>query len=334
MIELCRQIKSDSVAIIGMCKNAGKTTVLNELISGMPDITLGLTSIGRDGESTDVATITPKPDVYVREGTVFATASKMLAYCDTTLEILDTSGISTALGEVIYAKAKSDGNIQIAGASTVDGLCKIHSQMKSFGIDKAIFDGAVSRKSLSVPSLCDELILCSGASYSPSLSKTVCDTAYIAKLFCLDVCPRPQNINNITDKFVVVSEECISFSELWEFFEYLKRNKSNISSVYIKGAVTDTILKSIFESGIRNSLIIADDPCKILASYEMFTKCCIRDIKFNVLEKARLCAITVNPYSAYGYSYEGQMLFDEVCKRVEGYNIPVFDVKGGLYFEN
>ena len=36
--------------------------------------TLGLTSIGRDGESTDVVTGTEKPGIFVREGTLIATA--------------------------------------------------------------------------------------------------------------------------------------------------------------------------------------------------------------------------------------------------------------------
>ena len=40
-----------SLSIIGMCKNAGKTTVLNKLIAELNEsrARLGLTSIGRDG---------------------------------------------------------------------------------------------------------------------------------------------------------------------------------------------------------------------------------------------------------------------------------------------
>lgn len=54
------------VSIIGMEKNVGKTTVLNQLIEdiGMKKI-VGLTSIGRDGEDTDVVTNTHKPRIYV-----------------------------------------------------------------------------------------------------------------------------------------------------------------------------------------------------------------------------------------------------------------------------
>ena len=69
-----------SLSIIGMCKNAGKTTVLNSILSemGATGKTLGLTSIGRDGESVDVVTQTHKPGIYVRDGTLIATALEML----------------------------------------------------------------------------------------------------------------------------------------------------------------------------------------------------------------------------------------------------------------
>ncbi|MFR6085879.1 MAG: hypothetical protein ACLUIX_00750 [Oscillospiraceae bacterium] len=59
-----------TMSIVGMCKNAGKTTMLNWMLHhDRLQGTLGLTSIGRDGESTDVVTGTEKPGIFVREGT-------------------------------------------------------------------------------------------------------------------------------------------------------------------------------------------------------------------------------------------------------------------------
>ena len=57
-----------SVSIIGMCKNAGKTTVLNRLIQELSHSgqVLALTSIGRDGEDKDLVTGTKKPGIYDR----------------------------------------------------------------------------------------------------------------------------------------------------------------------------------------------------------------------------------------------------------------------------
>ena len=98
--QLLRQLHSvKTMSIVGMCKNAGKTTMLNWLLEqGRLQGVLGLTSIGRDGESTDVVTGTEKPGIFVREGTLIATAQDMLRLGDITKEILMTTGIPTPLG--------------------------------------------------------------------------------------------------------------------------------------------------------------------------------------------------------------------------------------------
>ena len=99
-----------TMSIVGMCKNAGKTTVLNWILQNTGrERVLGLTSIGRDGESTDVVTGTEKPSIFVPEGTLIATAKDMLRLGDVTKEIMATTGIPTPLGEVVVMRARSDG---------------------------------------------------------------------------------------------------------------------------------------------------------------------------------------------------------------------------------
>ena len=109
--ELIRRLnETKTMSIVGMCKNAGKTTMLNWLLTaGHLRGTLGLTSIGRDGESTDVVTGTEKPGIFVREGTLIATAKDMLRLGDVTKEILMTTGIPTPLGGALYHHAAAVG---------------------------------------------------------------------------------------------------------------------------------------------------------------------------------------------------------------------------------
>ena len=112
-----------TMSIVGMCKNAGKTTVLNWILQNTGrERVLGLTSIGRDGESTDVVTGTEKPSIFVPEGTLIATAKDMLRLGDVTKEIMATTGIPTPLGEVVVMRARSDGYVQIAGPSITTQL--------------------------------------------------------------------------------------------------------------------------------------------------------------------------------------------------------------------
>ena len=176
-----------SLSIIGMCKNAGKTTVLNRILSEMQETgkTLGLTSIGRDGESVDVVTQTHKPGIYVREGTLIATAVEMLKYCDISREIVGTTGFPTPLGEVVLVRARSDGNVQLAGPSITAQLAKLAGTFFSLGADVAIVDGALSRKTLCAPAVSEATVLCTGASYSRDIDTVIEDTAFATTLLTL-----------------------------------------------------------------------------------------------------------------------------------------------------
>lgn len=42
------------------------------------DESIALTSIGRDGERSDLVTNTKKPEIFVYDGTIIATAEKLL----------------------------------------------------------------------------------------------------------------------------------------------------------------------------------------------------------------------------------------------------------------
>jgi hypothetical protein len=165
--ELLQQLHTvKTMSIVGMCKNAGKTTVLNWLLanSGRERI-LGLTSIGRDGESTDVVTGTEKPSIFVPAGTLIATAKDMLRLGDITMEVLMTTGIPTPIGEVVIVRARSDGYVQLAGPSITTQLKTVSRNFFELGAEQSVIDGALGRKSLGARAVAEGVILCTGASY-------------------------------------------------------------------------------------------------------------------------------------------------------------------------
>ena len=95
--------KYKTLSIVGMAKNAGKTTALNFLIEEAMDegIVLGITSTGRDGETQDLVTGTEKPRVYLDQGTLVSVPSQLFGLADAGLEILRRTKYSTAIGELL-----------------------------------------------------------------------------------------------------------------------------------------------------------------------------------------------------------------------------------------
>ncbi|MCI7342919.1 MAG: hypothetical protein MSH33_03115, partial [Fusobacterium necrophorum] len=165
------------ISIIGMEKNVGKTTLLNQLILDIADQkTLALTSIGRDGEEVDVVTSTHKPKIFVYPGTIVATARDCLANCDITKEILYTTNFTTPMGNIVVVRAITGGYVDIAGPSYNKQIKEILNIMESFGAEISIVDGALGRKSSAIGEVTDATVLATGAAFSLDMSKVIEET--------------------------------------------------------------------------------------------------------------------------------------------------------------
>lgn len=296
-----------TLSIVGMCKNAGKTTMLNWLLTGGHlQGTLGLTSIGRDGESTDVVTGTEKPGIFVREGTLIATAKDMLRLGDVTKEILMTTGIPTPLGEVVIMRARSAGFVQLAGPSITTQLKAVSEAFFTLGADKSVIDGALGRKSLGARAVAEGVILCTGASYHMSMDKVIADTAHIYRLMNL---PRAETLPP-------------------EAGGDLAKCVKEHGGALIGGALTDTMVLPLLRSGVlRNCRLVVKDPSKVLLSADTLDKLAARQVALETEDAARTLCVTVNPVSAYGWKFDK----DEFLYRMrQAVDAPVINVKEEL----
>lgn len=318
------------VSVIGMCKNAGKTTALNQIIreSTRQGLALGLTSIGRDGESQDLVTGTQKPGIYIPDGTLVATASQLvLRHTDVTREILDTTGIFTPMGEVVIFRARSDGNVQLAGPSMTSQLARLREAFFRFGAQKVLIDGALSRKSLCSRRVTDATVLSTGASYHKNLQTVVEDTAFQCHLLSLPE-TRDEAIRRLaesdTRQTVLLTNEGAFQPEAGVTLEAALR-KTGAKTVFVGGALTDNGLKPLLMSSLplQELRIVVRDSSKILIKQDTFEKLHRRDIRLQVVDDVNLVALTVNPFSAYGMHFDPRELMEAMADRV---SIPVINV--------
>lgn len=305
---LIQQLQSvRSMSIVGMCKNAGKTTMLNWLLahSGRGRV-LGLTSIGRDGESTDVVTGTEKPSIFVPAGTLIATAKDMLWLGDVTKEILVSTGIPTPLGEVIIMRARSDGYVQLAGPSITTQLKSVSQTFFDLGAEQSIIDGALGRKSLGARQVAEGIVLCTGASYHMRMEKVIADTVSIYRIMNL---PKAQTVPAAPEGTL---EQCLKEQ----------------GEALVTGALTDSMVLPLLRAGVlRKSRLVVADPSKVLLSPDTLDKMQLREVRLETAEAARTLCITVNPVSAYGWKFDK----DEFRARLqEAVDVPVINVKEEL----
>ena len=306
--ELLRRLnETKTMSIVGMCKNAGKTTMLNWLLtSDHLRGTLGLTSIGRDGESTDVVTGTEKPGIFVKEGTLIATAKDMLRLGDVTKEILMTTGIPTPLGEVVIVRARSAGYVQLAGPSITTQLKTVSREFFELGADMSIIDGALGRKSLGARAVAEGVILCTGASYDMSMEKVVADTAHIYRLM------------NLPKAAELPPEASEGLEKCWR----------EHGAALITGALTDSMVLPLLRSGVlRGGRLVVKDPSKVLLKPDTLDKLATRNVVLETEEAARTLCVTINPVSAYGWRFDKDAFMAAMTDAVDA---PVINVKEEL----
>ncbi len=310
MIDLIKQSKV--ISIVGMGKNVGKTTTLNYLISSLPSTKIGLTSIGYDGEDIDTITNKPKPKITVLENTIFATATTLLKHTQLDFDILVETKMNTPLGEVVLVRAKSSGNVILAGPSMKSQIKEIIDLFWGYNVEKIFIDGAFGKMVSTDASLVDATILATGLAYHPNIDKIVNDTIYRAHLY------QNENLYKVQDEEVLIISDVIG-NEL----EKAKQIDSKMTN-RLNGALTDRFINEIlYNSSKRNLKFILDNPTMCFVSNEVAQKALLRNINIYFANTTKLLAITINPTSPHGLVIDSNLLKEKLASKT---NIPVFDV--------
>jgi hypothetical protein len=134
-----------TIIVVGTAKNAGKTTAFNALrASAARRGVLGaITSIGRDGEAADALDGRPKPRIRVEAGTLVALPRDLLPRSPA-LHILDL-GEASALGPMVFARARFAADCEIAGPPTARGVRATIERLRELTSEPAFVDGAIDR---------------------------------------------------------------------------------------------------------------------------------------------------------------------------------------------
>ncbi|MCK9985189.1 MAG: hypothetical protein AzoDbin1_01661 [Azoarcus sp.] len=165
---LWREIRAagmTTLAVMGMTKNTGKTVCLNHLLAQAhaQGVSVGITSIGRDGEDRDQVFFIPKPPVLVWPGSLVATARDTLLRAKVRWKQIGATGIDSPMGEILIVRALDHGEMEIAGASRSSDQHKVIAILKGCGCARVLLDGALGRSHHASPAIADGVVLATGA---------------------------------------------------------------------------------------------------------------------------------------------------------------------------
>jgi len=327
--------KCKIISIIGLAKNVSKTTTLNYIIKNLEGYRLGLTSIGRDGEKYDVITQLPKPRIFIKMGTIVATAKQSFEASEVKMEILKKTEFNTPLGEILILKALSDGLIELAGPSINKYLQEICLDLKKLGCDLILIDGAFDRRSYATPIISDATILSTGASVSEDMQNVINLTVHTIELLNLEsevdqqIIEIAQEILKKSKVGIIDSKNSIKLLDvltpLDSAREIADKLDENSKYVVIKGALTDKSIEDLMSltDKYKEITILVEDATKLFLSKKIKKKFQKKGGIIKVLNSIKVIAVTINPTSPLGYRFEKNTFLNLMKKNL---NVPVFDL--------
>jgi len=328
------------IGIVGTAKNTGKTTALTSILDSLSknEFSLGVTSIGYDGEDIDNLTFLPKPRIFLKEGVIIASSSLTFETSKIKYEILYETDIYTPLGKVIIAKVLEPGKIVLAGPNNIKDLKKIIALFKTLNTDFLFVDGAMNR--MAPMYLADKVIFSTGASRSTEIKNIVEEISLISLIFNKNIMPQ-YDINS--NCFFVKNGELLETEikslltkdDLLKLFSYRPENyekvviKNIFSSAVVKEFVQEILKKkdtyeTVFLEPFR--LLLSMNDISISEFRRMFTN----NINISFIYKPSLIAITVNSfYPKYeNFHFTAGYIDKYLLKKSvsEGVTVPVFDI--------
>ena len=325
-------LRYDSLSIVGLEKNTGKTECLKYVLDRLPVEAkrIAVTSIGIDGETVDQVTRTQKPEIVLRQGMYFGTSEMHYRQRRLVSELIDVSDESTSLGRVVTAKVLTGGKILLSGPSSASSLRRWMGEMQQrFAIDLVVIDGALSRMSSASPAVSQSMILATGAAYSANMATLVSKTAHVVDLVNLDLTTEANiarlmplekglwfidkdgNLNGL-DAVTSLSKD-IHFDGM-----------DDCRTLYVAGALVDGFLEKVRKNKtLKQVELVVRDFTKIFVTPQQFRLFLKAGGRITVLQKSKLIAVTVNPTSPSGYVLDS----DTLCGRLsEAIQLPVYDL--------
>lgn len=324
-----------TISIVGMAKNAGKTVTLNALLDEIYENgnKVGLTSIGRDGESKDIVTTTVKPMIYAYENTLIATSENLFELSEAKLEILEVTDFTTSMGRIVIGKVIHPGYVQIAGPCNNTEINLVNKKMMAYGAEYIIVDGAIDRKSTASPAITDATILSTGAVLSRDMQKVIEKTVYQVTLF---------NLKGFQGSKRAIAQEAIGAKKITLLGDDVRHLdiktalnaghtiaaalKEDTTHVIIPGSLVGKTLMDIVKNSVhyKHVTFVVRDATRIFIDYKDWIYFDKLKVKVKVMDEIKLLAVTINPSSPEGYYFDKDK-FEEELKVYLG-NLDVINV--------
>lgn len=321
------------VALVGVAKNSGKTTTLNFLLelSRAHGRRVGMVSIGIDGEDADLLIGTGKPRVHVERGELVVTARTALARSTAAVELVDTLGFESPLGEVLVGRVREEGNIYLAGLRHRGDAKAAVEALERYGAELVFIDGAYGRTMAVDAELSDGFVLSTGAVLSPDVDEVVSKTTDLVDRLTLERAEDAWQQALFDD--AEHAQRCMlggprrarrvlsSASALVALREIEQEWSGEYAAVAVPGLVSDSVLEALIAVDPPGVLLVRDGT--VIKTHDPLWRRFRRRWQVYARRMTPLLGMSINPVAVQGYGIEGAALTEALARRWP--RLPIFD---------
>ncbi|WP_202079721.1 hypothetical protein [Caldalkalibacillus salinus] len=317
------------IAVVGLAKNVGKTTVLNQLIAeaSQRHKRILITSIGVDGEQKDVWDHHQKPRIYISTGHYVATAQGLASASSAKFKVLKELKPTSPAGPVYLLQCIQAGYVKLGGTHHNEDLRHAQEVCESLGlhIDYIFVDGAYDRIASSQKRVADGFFLCTGAAVSPDLQQAREKTREVVMKWTIPEWQGPQpSAKKVAFKQKGKPWSITSYASALGHSDDIRRQVDRqTEALYIPGAWTERLVTAfkhhdppfswLMEEPSRNFLTMSSMRHWYRAGGDIFVK-----------KRSEVLALTVSPFSMQIEAQADVWLHE--MKAVAGH-LPTIDVK-------
>ncbi len=353
--------KNNMIAFVGMAKNTGKTTALNQAVKEISKAgkNLGILSYGRDGEEFDAITRKQKPSIKIPPDSYFVTAASRVVDKSELLQFVTGLQIDSPVGEINLYKSRNDLlqplEIELIGVNRTSDLERVKKLILQ-KCDFVLVDGALDRRSSALPELTKGVILSTGAVLGRNVKHIVEKTRNVLQVFNLPGLSAAY-LNNFFRKVLQGSRKDLRGFFYWgerekiikltadTSFDLTDKLKEIIQKEEIKEKMLSQeqvylVLAGAFTSGMgdffmehkdyHNFNLIVKDPTRVFIDAGEIQKLKQRkNISIKMLSTMNLLALTVNPHNPVGRDIASDKIIEKIKK--DWPELPIFDVESDAY---
>jgi hypothetical protein len=337
-----------TLAVVGLAKNTGKTQTLCRLLAdrhveGRP---VGVTSIGRDGERNDVLDGTiRKPAIRLTAGSLVATTGGLLRGSGVRHQVLDRTRWRTALGPVVIARLVEDGDVEVAGPSTVAAVGAVaetmHRHLTAAGRDgQVLIDGAFDRKAAAAPLAATGLVLATGAALDRDIDRVIDRTRDAVATFTLPEVTDPaarQAAGMGRSVLLAADGRCTTLAPRHVLgaapaeLATLLRALAGVTHVVVGGALCEPLVDQVRavsrSMAIPSPTFVVADPTRVFLAARGIRGHAALGVRIEALRATRLLMVTANPVAPGAHRFDSTELLARL-RAVLPPEIGVCDVLG------